>query len=74
MDSRHYCYVGQQKYQHYVVNDFVGERIIQRVTIMGDEVVGSSNPRWSPALKEGFSAVTTHDKQLITHLKGKGSL
>jgi len=44
------------------------------VTIMGDEVVGSSNPRWNPALKEGFSAVTTHDKQLITHLKEKGSL
>ena len=60
--------------QHYVVNDFVGERIIQRVTVMGDEVVGSSNPRWQPALREGFSAVTTHDKQLITHLKEKGSL
>ena len=60
--------------QHYVVNDFVGERIIQRVTIMGDQVLGSSNPRWKPALREGFSAVTTHAKQLITHLKEKGSL
>ena len=60
--------------QHYVVNDFVGERIIQRVTIMGDEVVASSNPKWSPALQKGFSAVTTHDKQLINHLKEKGAI
>ena len=60
--------------QHYVVNDFKDERIIQRVTIMGDVVEASSNPRWEPALREGFSAVTTHDKQLITHLKEKGSL
>jgi len=60
--------------QHYVVNDFVGERIIQRVTIMGDEVVASSNPKWSPALQKGFSAVTTHDKQLINHLKEKGTI
>ena len=57
--------------QHYVVNDFDGERIIQRVTVMGDEVNASSNPRWRPALREGYSAVTTHDKQLINHLKNK---
>tara|TARA_B100001029_G_C14792813_1_gene302765 strand:- start:99 stop:638 length:540 start_codon:yes stop_codon:yes gene_type:complete len=60
--------------QHYVVNDFKDERIIQRVTIMGDVVEASSNPRWEPALREGFSAVTTHDKQLITHLKEKGKV
>ncbi len=57
--------------QHYVVNDFEGERVIQRVTIMGDKVESSSNPKWKPALREGFSAVTTHDKQLISHLKEK---
>jgi len=33
--------------QHSVLNDFEGERIIQRVTIMGDEVEGAS-PRWEP--------------------------
>tara|TARA_Y100001935_G_scaffold210405_2_gene180353 strand:- start:51 stop:926 length:876 start_codon:yes stop_codon:yes gene_type:complete len=60
--------------QHYVVNDFNGERIIQRVTVMGDIVEPSSNPRWKPALRDGFSAVTTHDKQLISHLKAKGDL
>ena len=60
--------------QHYVVNDFDGERIIQRVTVMGDEVNASSNPRWKPALRDGYSAVTTHDKQLINHLKGKEAI
>ena len=60
--------------QHYVVNDFEGEIIIQRVTVMGDEVNASSNPRWKPALREGYSAVTTHDKQLINHLKSKEAL
>ncbi len=60
--------------QHYVVNDFDGERIIQRVTVMGDKVNASSNPRWKPALRDGYSAVTTHDKQLINHLKGKEAI
>ena len=60
--------------QHYVVYDFDGERIIQRVTVMGDKVNASSNPRWKPALRDGYSAVTTHDKQLINHLKGKEAI
>ena len=60
--------------QHYVVNDFDGERIIQRVTVMGDKVNASSNPRWKTALRDGYSAVTTHDKQLINHLKGKEAI
>ena len=60
--------------QHYVVNDFDGERIIQRVTVMGDKVNASSNPRWKPAFRDGYSAVTTHDKQLINHLKGKEAI
>ena len=41
---------------------------------MGDQVDASSNPRWKPALREGYSAVTTHDKQLIAHLKGKEAI
>ena len=60
--------------QHYVVNAFDGERIIQRVTVMGDKVNASSNPRWKQALRDGYSAVTTHDKQLINHLKGKEAI
>ena len=36
--------------QHFVLNDFVGERIIQRVTVMGDDPRGNDRrwPRWSP--------------------------
>jgi taurine dioxygenase len=31
--------------QHYVLNDFEGERVIQRVTILGDLPEGDE-PRW----------------------------
>ena len=37
--------------QHHVLNDFDGERIIQRVTIMGDKPEPASPPRWQPFLK-----------------------
>ena len=33
--------------QHFVVNDFEGERIIQRVAVLGDDPVGDA-PRWDP--------------------------
>ena len=32
--------------QHHVLNDFEGPRMIQRVTVMGDEVEASAEPRW----------------------------
>jgi taurine dioxygenase len=51
--------------QHCVLNDFDGERIIQRVTVMGDKPMGES-PRW-PAwteLEERRGALTRHDRQL----------
>lgn len=55
--------------QHYVVNDFVGERVIERVTVMGDRVEGNA-PRWQPYTEAaGLSAMTRHDRQLIRHLK-----
>lgn len=54
--------------QHYVVNDVVGERIIERVTVMGDTVVGNA-PRWRPYTEQAkLSAMTRHDRQLIRHL------
>jgi taurine dioxygenase len=31
--------------QHFVLNDFEGERIVQRVTVMGDEVKGAATPK-----------------------------
>jgi taurine dioxygenase len=35
--------------QHHVLNDFEGERVIQRVTVMGDEPLPAAPlPRWDP--------------------------
>ena len=57
--------------QHYVVNDFVGERVIERVTIMGDSVHGEA-PRWRPFTEAGRrGAMTRHDRQLRGYLKGR---
>jgi taurine dioxygenase len=57
--------------QHFVLNDFAGERIIQRVTVMGDCVQGES-PRWPPYFREGrLSAASRHDRQLAMYLKGR---
>jgi taurine dioxygenase len=49
--------------QHYVLNDFEGERVIQRVTVMGDRPEPASPPRWPPYVKP-FSAASRHDRQL----------
>lgn len=59
--------------QHYVVNDFVGERVIERVTVMGDQVHGNP-PRW-PAFTESAkrSAMSRHDRQLRNYLKKAGA-
>ena len=51
--------------QHFVINDFVGERIIQRVTIMGDKVERAAAPRWQPHSRPGpRSAMSRFDRQL----------
>lgn len=56
--------------QHCVLNDFDGERIIQRVTIMGDEVTGPG-PRWEPhTVRRG--ATTRHDRVLKAALRERG--
>ena len=56
--------------QHFVLNDFNDERIIQRVTVMGDEVSGVGEPRWSPYVRPGpLSATSRHDRQLAMYLK-----
>ncbi|MFT4719400.1 MAG: taurine dioxygenase [Candidatus Azotimanducaceae bacterium] len=58
--------------QHFVLNDFVGERIIQRVTIMGDEVTGVAPSPWPSYLREGrLSATSRHDRQLYMYLKSR---
>jgi taurine dioxygenase len=56
--------------QHFVLNDFTGERIIQRVTISGDVVEGNP-PRW-PRFEAGRGALTRHDRQLLRHFREHG--
>ena len=59
--------------QHFVLNDFSGERIIQRVTVMGDEVTAARDPRWAPYVRPGpLSASSRHDRQLAMFLKSRG--
>ncbi len=56
--------------QHFVLNDFEGERVIRRVTIMGDEVTGVGEPRWKPWIRPGrLSATSRFDRQLFKYLK-----
>lgn len=56
--------------QHFVLNDFEGERIIQRVTVMGDKPEGTQPPRWEPWVRAGrLSATSRHDRQLHQYLK-----
>jgi len=57
--------------QHYVVNDFEGERVIERVTVMGDRVHGNE-PRWRPWPEQtSSSAMVRHDRQLARFLKAR---
>jgi taurine dioxygenase len=58
--------------QHFVLNDFEGERVIQRVTIMGDEVAAVGPSPWGPWLSGGrLTAASRHDRQLYLHLKSR---
>ncbi|MEJ2089982.1 MAG: TauD/TfdA family dioxygenase, partial [Gammaproteobacteria bacterium] len=57
--------------QHFVLNDFEGERVIQRVTVMGDKPVGQP-ARWQPWVRPGrMSATSRHDRQLFQFLKSQ---
>ena len=61
--------------QHFVLNDFDGERVIQRVTVSGDKVEGAREPQWQPWVRDGrLSAATRHDWQLFSYLKEQGQL
>ena len=61
--------------QHFVLNDFDGERVIQRVTVVGDKVEGVAPPRWQPWIRPGrLSATSRHDRQLFMHLKSSGMI
>lgn len=59
--------------QHFVLNDFTGERIIQRVTVMGDQVDGAREPAYEPYVRPGpLSATSRHDRQLAMFLREQG--
>jgi len=53
--------------QHFVLNDFAGERIIQRVTVMGDHPTGNP-PRWE-RWHRGSGAASRHDSALERHFR-----
>ncbi len=58
--------------QHMVLNDFNGERVIQRVTVTGDKVFGVKAKKYNPALNsDRLSAQSRHDRQLFMHLKNE---
>ena len=54
--------------QHHVLNDFEGERVIQRVTVMGDEPEAACPPRWEP-FSTGPSAASWRDQPLQRFLR-----
>ncbi|MEM7410226.1 MAG: TauD/TfdA family dioxygenase [Myxococcota bacterium] len=56
--------------QHFVLNDFEEERIIQRVTVMGDRPEAAAPARWEPFLRKGgLSDTSRHDKLLREWLR-----
>lgn len=56
--------------QHYVINDFDEERIIQRATVMGDEPEAAEPPRWKPYLRGAKPGASSRlDRQLNSYLK-----
>ena len=56
--------------QHFVLNDFEGERIIQRVTVVGDVVEAAVKSPWQPWTRQGrASAATRLDRQLNQYLR-----
>lgn len=55
--------------QHFVLSDFSEQRVIQRVTIMGDQPEGVDAPRWQAFVRrENVGATSRYDGQLDTHL------
>ena len=51
--------------QHFVVSDFDQQRVIQRVTVMGDKPEAAAAPRWQPYVRrENVGASSRYDQQL----------
>jgi taurine dioxygenase len=58
--------------QHFVLGDFDGERVIQRVTVMGDAPEGVGAPRWAPYRAGRTGATTYRDRALRAWLRREG--
>ena len=56
--------------QHHVLNDFEGERVIQRVTVMGDHPEPAAPPRYAP-YHDKFTAGSWRDHALRQFLRGR---
>lgn len=55
--------------QHFVMNDFHGERIIHRATIMGDQPKGVKESPYQPWVRQNHASATTRqDQQLHQYL------
>ena len=54
--------------QHFVLDDFDGERIIQRVTVVGDVPEAARPARWEPYIHDK-GATRRHDRQLRDFLR-----
>jgi taurine dioxygenase len=51
--------------QHFVVSDFSQQRVIQRVTVMGDTPEAAQATQWEPYVRrQNVSATSRYDKQL----------
>ncbi|WP_428482760.1 TauD/TfdA dioxygenase family protein [Pyruvatibacter mobilis] len=59
--------------QHFVINDFFGERVIQRVTVLGDDPQGAGAPRWRPWTERATISATSRDAQLYRFLRDRDS-
>ena len=62
--------MGQRCTQHHVLNDFEGMRIIQRVTVMGDEPEAAEAPRYEP-FDDKFSAASWRDHPVKQFLRNQ---
>jgi alpha-ketoglutarate-dependent taurine dioxygenase len=58
--------------QHFVVHDFEGERVIQRVTVLGDHPTGDE-PKWEPFVNHRLGAASMHDLSLARHLASRST-
>ena len=60
--------------QHFVLSDFTEQRVIQRVTVMGDTPVAAVPPKWEPYSRlENAGATSRYDQQINDHLGRKAT-